>query len=71
MINFFQDYLAAPVIVLFYVAYKLWFRPSIVRRHNMNLHTGIRDLNIAELIAEERAERAQWPAWRRAYKYFC
>ncbi|WPH02826.1 Hypothetical protein R9X50_00569400 [Acrodontium crateriforme] len=71
VINFFQAYMAAPVIVLFYVGYKFWYKPPIIRRHNMNLHTGIRDLNIAELIAEERAERAHWPAWRRAYKYFC
>jgi amino acid transporter len=37
----------------------------------MDLHTGIRDLNLAELVAEEKAERALWPKWKRVYKLFC
>lgn len=37
----------------------------------MDLHTGIRELNISELIEEERAERAMWPKWKRAYKFCC
>ncbi|KAK5173630.1 histidine permease [Saxophila tyrrhenica] len=69
--SFFQVYLAAPVVVIMYVVYKLWYRTPFIRSYNMDLHTGIRDLNVAELIAEERAERATWPAWRRVYKFFC
>lgn len=37
----------------------------------MDLHTGMRDLNIAELIEEERADRAAWPTWKKVYKFFC
>jgi amino acid transporter len=70
-IGFFQSYLAAPLVVVMYLIYKLWRRTPFMRSHNMDLHTGIRDLNVAELIAEERAERAGWPRWRRIYKYFC
>ncbi|QIX00093.1 hypothetical protein AMS68_005610 [Peltaster fructicola] len=69
--NFFQAYLAAPVVIAFYIGYKLWVRPPFMRAHNMDLHTGMRDLNIAELIAEERAERAQWPRWKKTYKFCC
>ncbi|THW72925.1 amino acid permease [Aureobasidium pullulans] len=69
--SFFEVYLAAPVVILFYVVYKFWKRTPFIRSHNMDLHTGIRELNIAELIAEERAEQAQWPAWKKAYKFFC
>ena len=68
---FFSYYLAAPVVIIMYIIYKIWFKTPFIRSHNMDLHTGIRDLNIAELIAEEKAERAAWPAWKRAYKYFC
>jgi amino acid transporter len=71
IINFFEVYLAAPVVILFYVPYKLIYRTPFVRSHNMDLHTGIRELNIAELIAEERAEQAQWPKWKKVYKWFC
>ena len=42
-----------------------------MRSHNMDLHSGIRELNIAELIAEERAEQANWPKWKKAYKFLC
>lgn len=69
--NFFEVYLAAPVVIMFYVVYKVWKRTPFIRSHNMDLHTGIRELNIAELVAEERAERAHWPAWKKAYKFLC
>jgi amino acid transporter len=69
--TFFQAYLAAPVILIFYLGYKIYWRTPIVRSHNADLHTGVRDLNLAELIAEEKAEQAAWPAWKRAYKFFC
>jgi amino acid transporter len=69
--NFFMAYLAAPVVIICYVLYKFWYRTSIMRSHNMDLHTGIRDLNLAELVAEEKAERATWPRWKKTYKLFC
>lgn len=69
--NFFEVYLAAPVILLFYIAYKIYYKTPFVRSHNMDLHTGIRELNLAELLAEERAERALWPRWKKVYKFFC
>jgi len=68
---FFQAYLAAPIILICYLGYKIYWRTSFVRSHNADLHTGVRDLNLAELIAEEKAEQASWPAWKRAYKFFC
>ena len=69
--SFFKVYLAAPVVILFYVPYKIWFRTPFIRTYNMDLHTGIRDLNVSELIADEKAERETWPAWKRMYKFFC
>ncbi|KAF2834073.1 amino acid permease [Patellaria atrata CBS 101060] len=63
--NWFQAYLAFPVILAFYVPYKLVYKTPFVRSHNMDLHSGIRELNLAELIAEERAERAAWPRWKK------
>ena len=69
--SFLQAYLAAPIVIICYIGYKLWMKTPIIRSHNMDLHTGIRDLNVAELIAEEKAERAAWPKWKKAYKYFC
>ncbi|KAF2749368.1 amino acid permease [Sporormia fimetaria CBS 119925] len=69
--NFFSLYLALPVTMIFYIVYKVWYRTPIIRSYNMDLHTGIRELNVLELIEEERAERRNWPAWKKVYKFFC
>ncbi|KAJ4344814.1 histidine permease [Didymosphaeria variabile] len=68
---FFQIYLALPVTLAFYIPYKLYYRTSYVRSYNMDLHTGIRELNLEALIEEEREERKQWPRWKKVYKFFC
>ncbi|KAI9848694.1 MAG: glyceraldehyde-3-phosphate dehydrogenase 1 [Sclerophora amabilis] len=69
--GFFQVYLAVPVVILFYVPYKIYFKTPFVRTADMDLHSGIRELNLAELLAEERAEKAAWPIWKKWYKVFC
>ncbi|KKK18098.1 hypothetical protein ARAM_006817 [Aspergillus rambellii] len=69
--NFFSKYLAAPVVLLFYIPYKLWFRTKVLSCRDMDLRTGRRELNIPYLIQEERAMQAAWPAWKRLYKFFC
>ncbi|ORY16292.1 amino acid permease-domain-containing protein [Clohesyomyces aquaticus] len=69
--SFFQVYLALPVTLAFYIPYKLYHRTPFIRSYNMDLHSGIRELNVPELIAEEREERRNWPRWKKVYKYFC
>lgn len=69
--NFFSVYLAAPIVIAFYIPYKIWFRTPFMKAHQMDLNTGRRDLDIRELIEEERAEQAKWPAWKKLYHWFC
>ncbi|KAI9818220.1 MAG: glyceraldehyde-3-phosphate dehydrogenase 1 [Pycnora praestabilis] len=69
--DFFQAYLAAPIVLAFYIPYKLYFRTPFIRAKDMDLHSGIRELNLAELLAEERAEKASWPKWKKWYKVVC
>jgi amino acid transporter len=69
--SWFEAYLALPIVLLFYIPHKLYYRTSVMRAHNMDLHSGIRELNLAELIAEERAERQGWPRWKKIYHWFC
>lgn len=69
--NFFEAYLAAPIVIAFYIPYKLYYRTPFLRARDMDLQTGVRELNLAELVAEERAERASWPKWKKAYKFLC
>lgn len=69
--NFFEAYLAAPVVLLLYILYKIIYKTKVVRCRDMDLQTGMRQLNLAELVAEEELERAVWPKWKKAYKFFC
>lgn len=71
--NWFNAYLAAPVVILFYVGHKVTYRtPFWVKANEIDLMTGRRDVgDIPQLIAEERAEQAQWSAWKKFYKLFC
>jgi len=69
--NFFSVYLAAPIVIVSYLGYKIYYRTPIMRSHNMDLSTGMRELNIEHLLAQERAERASWPKWKKAYKVLC
>lgn len=71
VINFFQAYLAAPVVVVMYVFYKFWKRTAIVRTRDMDVFTGKREMNIKSLVADERLDRRKWPMWKKWYKFFC
>jgi amino acid transporter len=68
---FFSSYLAAPVVLAFFIPYKLYYRTKFVRSHEVDLDTGRRDLDIQHLIDQERAEQAAWPKWKKFYKLFC
>ncbi|KAK4942531.1 histidine permease [Elasticomyces elasticus] len=69
--HFFEAYLSVPIIMAFYIVFKLWKKTPIRRSHTIDLVSGVRELNLAQLLAEERAEQANWPAWKRAYKIVC
>ena len=69
--TFFQAYLAAPIVVIFYIFYKVFKRTSIIRTRDMDVHTGRREFDLKRLLADERAERANWPRWKRLYSFFC
>jgi len=69
--SWFNAYLAAPIVLFSYVAYKLWYRTKIMRCRDMDLYTGKRDLDVRWLLDEERAERLTWPRWKKLYKFFC
>lgn len=71
--NFFEVYLAAPVILVSGMGYKLWFRTRWVRVQEIDLVTGRREgaEEIEVLKALDEVERAEWSWWRKVYDYFC
>ena len=69
--NFFQGYLAAPIVLAFYFPYKWYKSTNVIKCQDMDLSTGVRQWNLAELVAEERMEQSTWPRWKKAYKFLC
>uniref|UniRef100_A0A0D6R5R1 Amino acid permease/ SLC12A domain-containing protein n=1 Tax=Araucaria cunninghamii TaxID=56994 RepID=A0A0D6R5R1_ARACU len=69
--NFFEGYLAFPIVVVTFVGYKIIYRTKFKRTSQIDLTSGRRELDLTEILAEERALKAQWPWWKKAYKYVC
>jgi amino acid transporter len=72
---FFQSYLAAPIVLLFFVGYKLFYRQWSfgVRIADINVDEGRRELDLDSFKAElaaERAEQAQWPKWKQYWNFW-
>jgi len=69
--SFFLSYLGVPIILIFYIFYKVRHKTSIMRVKDMDLQTGMRELNLRELLKAEREEMATWPLWKKGYKLVC
>jgi yeast amino acid transporter len=69
--SFFQSYLAAPIVIVMYIGFKIVRKTPFRRAATIDLDSGIREFNLAELLEQDRAERASWPAWKRVYKFIC
>ncbi|KAF3924566.1 hypothetical protein ABW21_db0209585 [Orbilia brochopaga] len=71
--NFFESYLGAFIIIPFYLGYKIWKRDwsLYVPLADIDLDANRRDIDYTEDLAKERAERAQWPAWKKMWHLFC
>ncbi|KAE8446999.1 hypothetical protein EG329_011481 [Mollisiaceae sp. DMI_Dod_QoI] len=69
--NFFLAYLAAPVVIAFYIPYKIYYKTPFMRSLDMDLVTGRREIDTPALIEAERQERLALPRWKRIYKIFC
>ncbi|OAA42067.1 Amino-acid permease inda1 [Metarhizium rileyi] len=62
--SFFQQYLAAPVILFFWVIGYAWKREGWLLTSQIDVDTGRRELDW-DAIKAYRAKVATWPAWRR------
>lgn len=69
--NFFMAYLAAPIVLAFFVFWKLWKRTRFVRSHEVDLVSGRREFNLKETLEQERLERASWGTMKRVYRWLC
>ena len=69
--TFFLDFMAVPVVAVFWLAHKAWFRTPVVRIRDMDIDTGRREFNLPILLAHEVDEKRYWPRWKKVYKFLC
>lgn len=72
---FFESYLAAPIVLLFFVGYKLWYKQWSfgVNLRDINVDEGRRELDLVAFRAEldaDRAEEAKWPMWKKVMNFW-
>ena len=64
-IHFFINMLALPIILVLFVGWKVWKKTKFVRAEEADLITGRRELDLAAMKAEDRAEQLTWPQWKK------
>lgn len=66
--NFFQVYLALPVVIACYIAGYVWKRTTPQRAHEIDLDTGRKSWYTVEQMREYRAELKAQPWWKKTYR---
>jgi len=73
VINFFEVYLAAPIILISYVGYKICFRTKFVKTRDVDVDTGRRETKegLEALKEGDRAVFMGRPWYGKVYYTFC
>ncbi len=69
--NFFEAYLAMPVVLLFYAFYKVRYKTRWVRAKDVDLQTGRNDFESSIMRAQWKEDQEDWPRWKVLYKMLC
>ncbi|EGX88092.1 general amino-acid permease GAP1 [Cordyceps militaris CM01] len=69
--NFFLKWMGAPVVLVFFLGHKLYYRTGYVRIDDLDIDSGRRQFNLPILMAQEKEERDSWPRWKSFYKLIC
>lgn len=65
--DFFQAFLAVPVVIAFYIPYKLYFRTPFVKVHEMDITTGRLEHVPLDVLRREREEDRARPMYKRIW----
>ena len=68
--DFFVNMLALPLILAFFLYWKIAHKTELVRVTEMDLLTGRRELDLTAAKEEERLERATWQWWKKCTPNF-
>lgn len=69
--SFFEVYLAAPIAIVMYLGYKIIRRTKVRRAREIDVTSGRRELNLKEILEEERRIQATWPWWKKVWNTIC
>lgn len=69
--NFFEAYLAVPVVLAFYGFYKIYYRTKWVRTADVDLVTGRLGWESELVRKQAREDQSMWPRWKVLYKTMC
>jgi len=69
--SWFEAYLAAPIIMIMFILFKLIKKTKFKRVQDIDITSGRREMDLASILAEERALQAKWPRWKKIYKTIC
>ncbi|KAF5126973.1 hypothetical protein DV495_003035 [Geotrichum candidum] len=71
---FFQSYLAAPIVLVCFIFFKIWKKTKFVSLQDMDLDTGRREIDTEALVAEIAEEKAYIQSknfFYRTYRFWC
>jgi yeast amino acid transporter len=68
--DFFAVYLAMPIVLLFYGAYKIYYRTPWIRIQDIDLLSGKNKVDPL-LFIKVKEDKASWPMWKVVYKTLC
>lgn len=69
--SWFEANLSIPIILAFYFGFKLIKKTKIKKISEIDLTSGRREMDLASILAEERAIQAKWPMWKKVYRTVC
>jgi amino acid transporter len=69
--DFFESYLAMPVVLVFYLYYKIMYKTRWVQVKDIDLQTGRNDYESAIVRRQWKEDRSDWPRWKVLYKTLC
>ncbi|CEH15335.1 amino acid permease [Ceraceosorus bombacis] len=69
--DFFQSYLAFPVVIVCYLVCKVVTKSRVIRIDEVDLSTGRRDPVPVQVLRAEREEAAAQPFYIKLYKFLC
>ncbi|KAF7554269.1 hypothetical protein G7Z17_g3040 [Cylindrodendrum hubeiense] len=69
--TFFLSIMAVPIILVFYILHKLWYRTRFIKISEMDIKTGRRYFRVHIATEQEQEEQMRWPIWKKAFRFLC